>query len=248
LANQNINNFTHLFKNNQNSNINILWTLSLRQSVYGSNLKTDKDKSKIELMKEPSFYKEDLDKYIKKKMKKSKSAYDMELPSLSQNTHLFKKKISDKHGTNFNNKNLLFYELTLREHDLNESHKEFNKSKWNNNVYKEKDKDLIINNYNTIITSEKLRTTWLNEKLVNRPFKILFKKIQYKPNGNIILKNYIKDKDKAYNMLNDNYSLKPYNDKYTEKNYIKIKDLLRGNDKSQEQIWFKLNLRNHEKK
>ena len=39
LANQNMNNFSHLFKNYQNANIDILWTLNLRQSDNSTNLK-----------------------------------------------------------------------------------------------------------------------------------------------------------------------------------------------------------------
>lgn len=254
LANQNMNNFAHLFKNNQNTNIDIIWTLNLRQSneeIDKNNVKFNKKLEQMNKIKEPSFYQEDLDKYIKKKMKKSKSEYDMDLPSINYyTTYLSKRKITDTHGTNINNKNLLNFYLTLRKknlkHNKNDDSK-FNKiPKWNNSVYKENSKDLLTVNYNMNISSEKQKN-WLNEKLVNRPYKVMLKKFKYDDKSNIIKRIYVKDKEKAYNKLGEIYSLKSYNDKYNE-NYNKIENLLNSNNSSQQNIWFQLSLRNNDKK
>lgn len=255
LANQNMNNFSHLFKNNQNTNIDIIWTLNLRQSndeLDKNNIKFNKKMEKMNQTKEPSFYQEDLDKFIKKKMKKSKSQYDIDLPSLNYySTYISKKKISDTHGTNLNNINLLNFYLTLRKmnfkHNKNDDNKSNKIPKWNNSVYKENSKDLITVNYNNNISSEKQRN-WLNEKLVNRPYKVIFKKFKYDEKSNIIKRIYVKDKEKAYDKLGEIYSLSSYNDKYNEKNYNKIENLLNSNNKSQQNIWFQLSLRNNAKK
>lgn len=255
LANQNMNNFSHLFKNNQNTNIDIIWTLNLRQSndeLDKNNIKFNKKMEKMNQIKEPSFYQEDLDKFIKKKMKKSKSQYDIDLPSLNYySAYISKKKISDTHGTNLNNKNLLNFYLTLRKMNFKHSKNDDNKSnkiqKWNNSVYRENSKDLITVNYNNNINSEKQRN-WLNEKLVNRPYKVICKKFKYDEKSNIIKRIYVKDKEKAYDKLGEIYSLSSYNDKYNEKNYNKIENLLNSNNKSQQNIWFQLSLRNNAKK
>ncbi len=241
LANQNMNNFSHLFKNNQNTNIDILWTLNLRQPEY----REAKSKSKIKAMKEPSFYRKDLEKYIRKRIKKSKSTDNINLPSLINYSHLYKQKISDTHGTTINNKNLLNFELTLREHDLHNKkmHNYLKKYKWNSMIYTAKKDDLEIMNYSNIIGNEKLKSNWLNDKYVNRPYKIIFKKMKYNGKSDIIKRHYIKDKNKAYNILGDTYSLAPYNDKYTIKNYNDIKDIFNFGEITQQKIWFKLGLR-----
>ena len=253
LANQNMNNFSHLFKNYQNANIDILWTLNLRQSDNSTNLKKEKLKNNIELLKEPSFYQEDLEKYVKKKIKKSKSTFEVGLPTLNQYNHLYKKKLSNNHDIILNNKDLLYYELTLRTTNFkekkNNNSKEVKKeNKWNNNIYKENSNDLITISYNNDKISEKLKNSWLEEKLVNRPYKVILKKMKYDDNSHIIKKIYVKDKEKAFNKLGDNYSYKPYNDKYGEKNYNNIENLLNSNNKSQQNVWFQLSLRNNDKK
>ena len=258
LSCQNMNNFAHLFKNNQNTNVDILWTLNLRNYNNNIDLNNEKYKKKRELMshiKEPSFYQEDLEKYIKKKFKKSKSAFDIDLPVLNKYSYLFKNKITETHGTILNNKDLLNFELSLRKFNLkgnkddnnnnkNDDKKKLKKINWNNNIYTDKSQDLYTTNYNMNITSEKLKNNWLDEKLVNRPYKVVFKKMNYDNNNNIIKKSYIRDKEKAYNKLGDNYSYKQYNDKYCEKNYNNIENLLTGNNKSQQNVWFQLSLRN----
>ena len=264
LANQNMNNIAHLYKNNQNSKVDILWTLNLRNTNDIDSI-NEKYKKKRELMhhiKEPSFYQEDLEKYIKKRFKKSKSAFDINLPILNKYSYLFKNKITETHGTILNNKDLLNFELSLRKFNLKENKninntntnnkydekQKVKKKNWNNNIYTDKRQDLYTTNYNVNLTNEKLKNNWLNEKLVNRPYKVVFKKIIYDDNNNIIKKSYIKDKEKAYNKLGDNYSYKQYNDKYNEKNYNNIENLLTGNNKSQQNVWFQLSLRNDFKK
>ena len=107
LANQNMNNFANLYKHNQNSKLDILWTLNLRQSdtsLGSSYEKYIKNKELINQIKEPSFYQEDLDKYMKKKMTKSKSSNEIYLPTLNQYSHLFRSKLTETHGTTINNK------------------------------------------------------------------------------------------------------------------------------------------------
>lgn len=259
LANQNMNNFAHLFKNNQNANVDILWTLNLRNSDISfdsNNEKFKKNKELINHIKEPSFYQEDLEKYIHKKMKKSKSAFEVNLPSLNQFSYLFKKKISETHGTILNNQELLHFETTLRKtnfkenknknnNDKHNDKKEIKKKDWNSIIYKDKYKDLYTVNYNMNTTSEKLKNNWLEEKLVMRPYKVILNKIRYDDKSDLIKKTYIKDKEKAYDKLGENYSFKPYNDKYSEKNYNNIENLLIGNNKTQQNVWFQLGLRNN---
>jgi hypothetical protein len=186
-----------------------------------------------------------LDKYIKKKIRKSKSSNNIDLPSLCQNSHLYKKKLSDSHGTLLNNKDLLYYELNLRQNNLKskKNNENIKKNKWNNMIFKEKKNNLDIMNYSNNNSTEKLKNNWLNEKLVNRPYKKIFRKIRYNNKSNIIIREYIKDRNKAYNKLGDNYSLKPYNDKYSEKNYKNIQDMLNASNQTQQTIWFQISLR-----
>ena len=260
LANQNINNISHLFKNNHYSNVDILWTLNLRNTDLTYDLNNEKYLKNRELMnhmKEPSFYQEDLEKYVNRKIKKSKSTYTYEvnLPTLNKYSYLFKNKLTETHGTILNNTNLLNFELTLRtsndntkneninKNNKNDEKKEIRKIKWNNNIYKDKKKDLYTVDYNKSSTSDKLQNSWLEEKYVNRPYKIIYKKIRYNDNKDLMTKVYIRDKEKAYNKLGDTFSYKPYNDKYTEKNINNIENLLNGNNKSQQNVWFQLSLR-----
>lgn len=262
-AYQNINNIVHLFKNNKNNKVDILWTLNLRNSDFSFDLNNEKYKKNRELMnhvREPSFYQEDLEKYVKKRMKKSRSTNEVNLPSLNNYSYLIKNKLTETHGTILNNKDLLNFELTLRTSNFNgnkknekeninnknnNDKKEIKKIKWNNIIIRDKKRDLYTDNYNKNmnLTNDKLQSNWLEDKLVMRPYKVVFQKVRYDDNNNIIKKNYIKDKDKAYNKLGDIYSYKPYNDKYNEKNYNNIENLLNGNNKSQQNVWFQLSLR-----
>ncbi len=266
LVNQNMNNFAHLFKNN-NSNIDILWTLNLRNSEYNKDNNNDSYKKNRQLMnhiREPSFYQEDLDKYVRKKMKKSKSAFEVNLPTLNKYSYLFKNRISETHGTILNNKNLINFELTLRGTDFMKNKKNENENKnrykdpkeikknkkndWNNSIYKDKKKEMYTVNYNNNTASEKMKNYWIKEKLVMRPYKVILQKIKYDDNSTLIRRKYIKDKEKAFDKLGEAYSFKPYNDKYYEKNYNNIENLLNGNNKSQQNIWFQLSLRDNTKK
>ena len=255
-----MNNIAHLFKNNHYSNVDILWTLNLRNTDLSYDLNNEKYLKNKELMnhvKEPSFYQEDLEKYVNRKIKKSKSAYTYEvnLPALNKYSYLFKNKLTETHGTILNNTNLLNFELTLRTSNNNTRYENINKNnkndekkgirkiKWNDNIYKDKKKDLYTVDYNKSTTSDKLQNSWLEEKYVNRPYKIIYKKIRYNDNKDLMTKVYVRDKEKAYNKLGDTFSYKPYNDKYSEKNYNNIENLLNGNNKSQQNVWFQLSLR-----
>ena len=164
LAYKNINNIIHLYKNNNNSKVDIMWTLNLRNSEFSFDLNNEKYKKNRELMnhaKEPSFYQEDLEKYIKKRMKKSKSTNEVNLPSLNSYSYLFKNKLTETHGTILNNKDLLNFELTLRTSNYNGNKKndkeninnknnnnnneknEIKKIKWNNLIHRDKKKRFI---------------------------------------------------------------------------------------------------------
>ena len=58
-------------------------------------------------------------------------------------------------------------------------------------------------------------------------------------------KKYYKDKVKAFNIFGTHYSLSPYNDKYNEKNYTKIKEILNSLDKTQAKTWYQTSLRKY---
>ena len=150
----------------------------------------------------------------------------------------------------------MHFETTLRKTNFkenknknnNDNHndkKEIKKKDWNSIIYKDKYKDLYTVNYNMNTTSEKLKNNWLEEKLVMRPYKVILNKIRYDDKSDLIKRTYIKDKEKAYDKLGENYSFKPYNDKYSEKNYNNIENLLIGNNKTQQNVWFQLGLRNN---
>ena len=226
---KNINNYRYLFDNNNKETIyNAKWVLNLRAFEES---KTKKSK----LIGEPKFYQEDLEKYIKKKtrkIKKSNSVYDFEsLPDLSKYKHFFKVN-NDNHGTLIN-KPLLNYNISLRQNNIKIL------SKWNSNINIKKPKY-----FNSVINLPKADINGkINDKYIMRPYKVEFFKEEY--NGNKILKKvYSRDKKKAYNIFGDHLSLSPYNDKYIEKNYGKINELLNTFDKNQAKTWFQIKLRN----
>ena len=73
---QKFNDLSHLFRNNQNSDIDIKWTLSLRNSELKANLKeNDKKSFKFNKIKPPSFFERDMKNFIKKKNER-KDSYD----------------------------------------------------------------------------------------------------------------------------------------------------------------------------
>ena len=228
----NINTYRYLFDNNNKETINNTnWVLNLRL------FDTIKKNKKIKLG-EPTFYREDLDKYMKKKkgrLNKSKSAVNIdELPDLNKFKQFFKIN-NDNHGTIIN-RPLLEYQLSLRHSNVKILHK------WNSNTN-------IKNKYFyscVDLPKEKL-TSRINNNYIMRPYKIKFTKGEY--NGNKLLKKqYYKDKVKAFNILGIHCSLSPYNDKYNEKNYYKIRDMLNTFDKTQAKTWFQTNLRKYYRK
>lgn len=224
----NINNYRYLFDNNNKETINnAKWVINLRLFDI-----TNKNKKK--LLGEPTFYQEDLDKYIKKKkskVKKSKSAFNFEtLPDLTKFKHFFKKN-NDNHGT-YVSKPLLDYQLSFRHNNIKLLHK------WNSSTN-------IKNKY--ILSCIDLPKGKLNGKINNnfimRPYSVKFVKEEY--NGDKILKKiYYKDKVKAYNVFGTHFSLSPYNDKYIEKNYSKMNEILNSIDKNQAKTWYQNRLRN----
>ena len=111
----------HNHKEDCSSIDQISWVINLRE--YNDNKK--KIEKKNNNLLEPSFYKDDLDNFMKKKLKKSKSTFDVEnVPIFHKISFLFRKKISDMHGSMIN-KGLLNYQLNLRNNDIKE------KNNWN---------------------------------------------------------------------------------------------------------------------
>ena len=231
---KNINNYRYLFDNNNKETIyNAKWVLNLRTI---DDLKKPK---KLKFLGEPRFYQEDLEKYISKKKKKiqrSKSAFDFEtLPDLNKYKHFFKIN-NNNHGT-YINRPLLNYNLSLRQNNI----KILNKWNSNTNVNNNKYFFSCVN-----LPKEGLKGK-INDKYIMRPYKIEYIKEDY--NGDKILKkNYIRDKKNAFNIFGEHYSLTPYNDKYTEKNYGEIHELLNNFDKTQSKTWFQIKLRNENDK
>ena len=153
------------------------------------------------------------------------------MPDLSKYKHFFKVN-NDNHGTLIN-KPLLNYNISLRQNNIKIL------SKWNSNINIKKPKY-----FNSVINLPKADINGkINDKYIMRPYKVEFFKEEY--NGNKILKKvYSRDKKKAYNIFGDHLSLSPYNDKYIEKNYGKINELLNTFDKNQAKTWFQIKLRN----
>ena len=225
---KNINNYRYLFDNSTKETIyNTKWVLNLRTFEES---KTRKQK----LVGEPTFYQEDLEKYISKKKKKiqKSSSYDIEnFPELNKYKHFFKVN-NNNHGT-YINKPLINYNISLRQNNV----KILNK--WNSNTDIKKNKYF----YSCINLPKNELNGKINDKYIMRPYKIQFIKDEY--NGDKILKRiYSRDKVKAYNVFGTHISSTPYNDKYIEKNYGKINELLNLDDKSQSKTWYQIKLRN----
>ena len=71
-----------------------------------------------------------------------------------------------------------------------------------------------------------------------------FSKTEY--NGHKLwVKMAKRDEKKAYDVMGDHLSLKPYNDKYSEKNVFQINELLKSFEKSQSRTWYHIKLRNY---
>ena len=228
---KNINNYRYLFDNNNKESIyNAKWVLNLRTF---DDLKT----KKLKLLGEPRFYQEDLEKYIlkkKNKIQRSRSAFDFEkFPDLNKYKHFFKIN-NNNHGT-YIDRPLLNYNLSLRQNNI----KILNK--WNSNTNINKYYFSCVN-----LPKEEIKGK-INDKYIMRPYKIEYMKDDY--NGDKILKKkFTRDKKKAFNIFGEHYSLTPYDDKYSEKNYGKIYELLNCFDKTQGKTWFQIKLRNENDK
>ena len=172
-----------------------------------------------------------ISKKKKSKVSKSKSAFNFEtLPDLTKFKHFFKNN-NNNHGT-YVSKPLLDYQLSFRHNNIKILHK------WNSNTN-------IKNKYTLScidLPKGKLNGK-INNNFIMRPYSVKFVKEEY--NGNKILKKtYYKDKVKAYNVFGTHFSLSPYNDKYIEKNYSKMNEILNSIDKNQAKTWYQIRLRN----
>ena len=257
LEKQKLNDLIHLFRNSHNSDIDVKWTLSLRNDENDRSSKEYGRKMlKFNKLKPPSFFRRDVENFIKKKNERENSCDEIILPNLIKYTSLFKKRLSDTHGTILNNRSLLNFELNLRK--INNSNKNnlqrhnystirFDKSpKWDNSILHIKKDDLKLMNYS--VDSDKYRRIGkIKEQFIMRPYKVLFNKIRLDNKSFIYKKTYIKDKDKAYNELGDAYSFGPYNDNYNEKNYNKIIASMKPKERTQQNLNYNLNLRIYKK-
>ena len=256
LEKQKLNDLIHLFRNSHNSDIDVKWTLSLRNGENDSNSKDYRRRMlKFNKLKPPSFFSRDVENFIKKKNERENSCDEIMLPNLIKYTGLFKKRLSDTHGTILNNRSLLNFELNLRK--INNNNKtnfkrnkfntiRFDKSpKWDNSILTIKKDDLKIMNYS--VDSDKYRNNSIKEKFIMRPYKVLFNKVRLDNKSFIYRKKYIKDEEKAYNQLGDVYSFGPYNDNYNEKNYNKIITAMKPRERTQQNLNYNLNLRIYKK-
>lgn len=253
LEKQKFNDLSHLFRNSHNSDIDVKWTLSLRNSENDSSSKEyERRMIKINSMKPPSFFSRDYDNYIKKKSEREKSSDDIILPNLVQYKGLFEKRLADTHGTILNNKNLLNFELNLRKIS-NNNRKNIRKAifssfmydknpKWDNSVLTIKKDDLKIMN-NSMDSHRFSKYGKLDEQYIYRPYKILFNKVKFDDKNYIYKKEYIKDKFKAFATLGDVYSYGPYNDNYKIKNYNEIIDAMKPKERTQQNLNYNMNLR-----
>ena len=226
----NINDYKFLFDaTNKESSITTKWVLNLR--VFD-----DYKMKRKRLLGEPSFYQNDLDKYIKRRNKLTKSKSSMvysTISNISQYKHFFKKN-DDNHGTYLTN-SLLSFNTNLRTdiHTLPEN-------KWisNRKVNTNKFYYSCSNFYKHDIKGK------LSDQNIMRPYKMEFSKTSY--NGaNLWVKIAKRDEKNAYNIMGEHLSLRPYNDEYKEKNVNKIKEFMKGIDVSQTRIWYHMNLRNY---
>ena len=226
----NINNYRFLFDiNNKESIANTKWVLNLR--VF-DNFKTKNKR----FLGEPSFYQNDLEKFIqrRKKLSKSKSAFTFnKISNFSKYRHFFKRN-DGNHGTYLTSP-LLNFNINLRKNsNLTPQHK------WISSTNDDSKKFYFScsNFYKENIPGR------MTDKNIWRPYKKKKKKSEY--NGNkLIIKNVKRDERKAYDVLGEHLSLTPYNDKYTEKNIFKIKEFMNSVEQSQARTWYHIKLRNY---
>ena len=229
----NINNYRFLYDpTNKESGDYTKWVLNLR-------ILDDLKKINKKLLGEPSFYQNDLDKFMKKRKRnrlvKSKSVFEFNtLSNFSQYKHLFRRN-DGNHGT-FLTGPLLNYKLNLR----NDSQSLSLPSKWISNTNSSNDRYYYsCSNFYTDKINGKL-----TDKNIMRPYKMQFSKTEY--NGHKLwVKIAKRDEKKAYEVMGEHLALKPYNDKYIEKNVYKIKELLKDIEKSQARTWYHIKLRNY---
>ena len=227
----NVNNYRFLFDiTNKESVENNKWVINLR--VY-DNFK----KRKKKLLGEPTFYQNDLDKFIKNKrtrLTKSKSAFEFNtLSNYTQYKHLFKK-FEDNHGFILTGP-LLKYKMNLRNFsNLTPQHKWISNTNIDSNKYYYSCSNFFKDKIHGRMT----------DKNIMRPYKIEFSKSEY--NGHkLLVKKAKRDEKKAYDIMGDHLALKPYNDKYSEKNMFQINELLKSYEKSQSRTLYHIKLRNY---
>ena len=256
LEKQKLSDLSHLFRNSQNSDIDVRWTLSLRNSRNDSNSKEFKKRIlKYNNIKPPSFFHRDHENFIKKKNGKADTYDDIILPNLVTYRGLFKNNFCDTHGTILNNRSLLDFELNLRK--ISNRNKTKNKSfinktlkyekepKWDKSISIIKKDDLNLINY-SLDYDIYSKVDCLREKFVNRPFKVIFHKMKFDDKSFIFKKEYIKDKNKAFNTLGEFSSLKPYKDKYEdEKNYTPFIKAYNPKDINQSDLRYNFSLRKY---
>jgi len=256
LEKQKLSDLSHLFRSSQNSDIDVRWTLSLRNSRNDSNSKEFKKKIlKYNNIKPPSFFYRDHENFIKKKNVKADNYDDIILPNLVTYRRLFKNNFCDTHGTILNNRSLLDFELNLRK--VNNRNKTKNKSfinktlkyekepKWDKSISIIKKDDLNLINY-SLDYDIYSKVDCLREKFVNRPFKVIFHKMKFDDKSFIFKKEYIKDKNKAFNNLGEFSSLEPYKDKYEdEKNYTPFIKAYNPKDINQSDLRYNFSLRKY---
>ena len=256
LEKQKLSDLSHLFRNSQNSDIDVRWTLSLRNSRNDSNSKEFKKRIlKYNNIKPPSFFHRDHENFIKKKNGKADTYDDIILPNLVTYRGLFKNNFCDTHGTILNNRSLLDFELNLRK--ISNRNKTKNKSfinktlkyekepKWDKSISIIKKDDLNLINY-SLDYDIYSKVDCLREKFVNRPFKVIFHKMKFDDKSFIFKKEYIKDKNKAFNTLGEFSSLEPYKDKYEdEKNYTPFIKAYNPKDINQSDLRYNFSLRKY---
>ena len=226
----NINNYRFLFDTtNKESSSTTNWVLNLR-------IFEDYKKIKKRLLGEPSFYQNDLDKFIKKRNKLTKSKSSMvftTLSNMSQYKHFFKR-FNDNHGT-YMTSALLNYNMNLRT-DIHTQQE----NKWisNRKINLNKFYYSCSNFYKNDIRGK------LSDQNIMRPYKMDFSKTSY--NGaDLWVKTAKRDEKTAYNIMGDHLSLRPYNDEYKVKNINNIKEFMKGINACQSRLWYHMNLRSY---
>ena len=226
----NVNNYRFLFDiKNKESVENIQWVLNLR-------VLDDFKKRRKKLLGEPSFYQDDLDKFMKtrrKKLIKSKSADEFNVLSNFTSYKHFFKRYEDNHGT-LTTIPLLKYKMSLRNgSNISPQNKWISNTNIESNKYYFSCSDFFRDKIHGKMT----------DRNIMRPYKIEFSKSEF-DGSKLWIKKAKRDEKKAYNIMGDHLSLMPYNDRYYEKNVFQIKDILKSIGKSQSRTWYHISLRN----